>query len=83
MIRLATFLALLGGYVAVIGLAGMPLVTRRTDFLFVAGAIVACFWDATPSRASLPSTSFLAESVLGGTALMAIAVAIRFGLGLK
>ena len=83
MIRLAIFLALIGGYVALILLAGMPLVARRTDFIFVGGAIVACFLDGTPSRASLPSTSFRAETVLGGAAIMAIAVAIRFGLALK
>ncbi len=80
MIRLVTFLALVGGYVAVIVLAGMPLVARRPDFLFVVGAIVACFWDGPETRTSFPSTSFRAESVLGGSALMAIAVAIRFGL---
>lgn len=83
MIRLATFIALVGGYVAVVLLAGMPLFARKSDFAFVGGAWCACYWNGPETRASLPSTSFRPEAILIGAAVMGLALAFRFGMALK
>ncbi len=79
MIRHVTFLALVGGYIAV---RGMPLFFRA-DLAVVVGALCASYWEGPETRASLPSTSFRAESVLLGSAMMGLALAFRFGMGLK
>jgi hypothetical protein len=79
MVKHLAFLALVGGYFAVVHLCGMPLLSRRLGFelAFVGGAWVACYWEGPATRRSLPSTSFRPEAILTGGGLMILALALK------
>lgn len=79
MVKHLAFLALVGGYFAVVHLCGMPLLSRRlgSELAFVAGAWVACYWEGPAIRSSFSSTSFRAEAILAGGGLMIFALAIK------
>ena len=89
MARHFIFVALIGAFVLIVYLAGVPLFPRQHRPLttplvpFVGGAWLACYWEGPETRVVLSSTNFRSEAILVGVGVMLFAAMLQFrALGL-